>query len=232
MAEPLGHRPARTRSRASRLRFDGVIAGLGTRAGVRIVVGHWWRSPFGPVSDVMLETPDGHRLLLAPTSDLARFISATYAFDEVRVTPVSVGARGDAWAVAAGPLDLRFRVGRRGRLGRLLRAVPAPLARRPAWIAVVDLPARLLLPGVRTRGGAGGDAGGDAGGGRREWYGARDLRPVVAATARLDGRDLGPLAPVDPPVRFGFASTPRTPALVRITTTVEVPSTAYAGRPA
>jgi hypothetical protein len=216
VAEPLGHRagPAPAGSRARRLRFDGVIAGLGTRAGARIVVGHWTRSPFGPVSDVMLETPDGHRLLLAPTPALARFVSATYAFDEVRVTPVSVGVRGDAWAVAAGPLDLSFRAGGRGWLGRLLRAVPAPLARRPAWVAVVDLPARLLLPGVRTRGGAGG--------GRREWYGARDLRPIVAATARLDGRDLGPLAPVDPPVRFGFASTPRAPALVRITTTVEL----------
>jgi hypothetical protein len=202
--------------RRTRLRFDGAIAGLGTRSGVRMVVGHWPRSPFGPVADVMVERPDGHRLLVAPTPALARFVAATYAFDEVRVAPVTVTADGAWTSVAAGPVDLRFRTGPRGGLGRLLRLVPAPLARQPAWCAVVDLPARLVLPGVRTRG--------SAGGGRREWYGARDLRPIVEVSARLDGHDLGPLAPVSPPVRFGFGSTPPRPALVRVTTTVEVPA--------
>ena len=33
----------------------------------------------------------------------------------------------------------------------------------------------------------------------------------------------GNLAAVDPPVRFGFGSTPRFPALARVTTTVEMP---------
>jgi len=51
-------------------------------------------------------------------------------------------------------------------------------------------------------------------------YGARDLLPVTAATAAFAGGDLGRLAPVDPPVRFGFGSVPRTPALVRVVTTV------------
>jgi hypothetical protein len=32
--------------------------------------------------------------------------------------------------------------------------------------------------------------------------------------------DQGGLAPVDPPVRFGFGSTPRTPALVRVVTLI------------
>jgi hypothetical protein len=198
----------------TRLRFDGAIAGLGTASGVRIVVGHWPRSPFGRVGDVMVEKPDGHRLLVAATPALAEFIAVTYAFDEVRVAPVTVTLAGEIWTVTAGPLDLRFRVGRRGWLGLLLRGVPAPLARLPAWIVAVDLPARLVLPGVRTYG--------SAGGGRREWYGAQDLRPIVDVTARLDGRDLGPLAAVSPPVRFGFGSTPPTAALVRVTTTVEV----------
>ncbi|UQU61234.1 hypothetical protein COUCH_19390 [Couchioplanes caeruleus] len=198
---------------STRLRFDGTIAGIGTRSGVRVVVGTWPRSPFGLVADVMIERPDGHRLLVAPTPELARFVADTYAFDDVRIAPVTVTDAGDRWtAVAAGPLELRFRVGRRGWLGVLLRAVPAPLARRPAWCAAVDLPARLVLPGVRTRG--------SAGGGRREWYGAQDVHPIVEAAARLDGHDLGPLAPVDPPVRFGFGSTPRRPVLVRVTTTV------------
>jgi hypothetical protein len=197
----------------TRVRFDGSIAGLGTASGVRIVVGHWPRSPFGPVADVMVETPEGHRLLVAPRPALAEFVAAIYAFDEVRVAPVTV-TPADVWTVTAGSMNLRFRVGRRGWLGLLLRGVPTTLARLPVWIAAVDAPARLVLPGVRTRG--------SAGGGRREWYGAQDLRPIVEITARLDGRDLGPLAPVSPPVRFGFGSTPRADALVRVTTTVEV----------
>ncbi|MFI8965815.1 hypothetical protein ACIGO8_27315 [Streptomyces sp. NPDC053493] len=202
----------RRSARAGPLRFDGWIAGIGTASGTRLVLGHWPRSPFGPLSDVMLERGDGHRLLLAPTETTADFIGATYSFDDVRVAPVRARVTGDEWTVTAGPLlDLRFTVGRRGPTGVLLRAVPGALAARPGWTAVTDPLSRLLL-GVRTRG--------TAGGGRHEWYGARDLRPITAATAILRGRDLGPLSAVEPPVRFGFASTPRAPCLVRVTTTV------------
>ena len=203
-----------TPARGRRLSFDGWIAGLGTTSGVRIVVGHWPRSPFGPFSDVMLERADGERLLLAPTPGTADFIGATYTFDTVRVVPVEVTVAGRVWTVAAEPLRLRFATGGRGALGHLLRAVPGALAGRPAWSALTDRPARLLMPGVRTRG--------SAGGGRREWYGARDLRPVTSLSATFEGRDLGALAPVKPPVRFGFGSVPRRPAVTRVTTTVEL----------
>jgi hypothetical protein len=197
-----------------RLRFDGWIAGLGTVSGTRLVVGHWPVSPFGPVSDVMVEHADGRRVLLAPTGELGRFIAATYSFDEVRVVPTSVGRCGPTWTVAAGPLTLRFGTGGRGRLGRLLRAVPPPLARRLPWVRLIDVPARLFA-GARTYGGAGN--------GRREWYAVQDLHRITTATGTLDGVDLGPLSTVDPPVRFGFGSTPRSPALMRVTTTVEIP---------
>lgn len=201
--------------KAQRLRFDGYIAGIGTSGGTRIVVGHWPVSPYGPVSDVMVETPGGHRLLLAATAPLADFVAATYRFDEVRVVPISVAPGPAVWHLIAGPLEVSFAVGARGALGRVLRAVPARLAGRPGWISVVDVPARVILRGVRTRGGAGG--------GRREWYGARDLWPITSASATLEGDDLGALADVAPPVRFGFGSVPRQPGLVRVTTTVEVP---------
>ncbi|MGV9274864.1 hypothetical protein [Streptomyces griseosporeus] len=199
-------------ARRRTLRFEGWIAGLGTSSGTRVVLGHWQRSPFGAFSDVMLERADGERLLLAPTRETANFIGATYVFDAVEVVPVRVGVAADTWTVTAGSLDLRFVAGRRGAVGLLLRAVPAALARRPAWSALTDGPARLLLPGVRTRG--------SAGAGRREWYGARDLRPVRLLSASYEGADLGAPAPVDPPVRFGFGSVPRKPALTRVTTTV------------
>ncbi|MGW7104316.1 hypothetical protein [Streptomyces sp. NPDC054883] len=203
--------------RRERLTFDGWIAALGTGSGTRVVVGHWLGSPFGPFSDVMLERADGHRLLLAPTARTAEYIAGVYHFDEVRTVPVRVHRRDTEWDVVAGPLALRFAVGRRGALGLALRAVPQPLARRPAWAALADVPAR-LLPGVRTRG--------SSRPGCRQWYAARDLRPVSLAAAHLDGVDLGPLAPVVPPVRFGFGSAPAAPAVVRVVSTVET-----AGRP-
>jgi hypothetical protein len=203
--------PSGTR-RGGRLRFDGWIAGLGTASGTRIVLGHWPRSPFGPFSDVMLERPDGERLLLAPTRRTAEFVGGTYVFDTVRVVPVRVRVADRTWSVTAGPLDLRFVTGRRRLLGLLLCAVPDVLAGRPGWCTLTSLPARVLLPGVRTRGSARGS--------RREWYGARDLRPIHAVSAAFDGDDLGAMAPVVPPVRFGFGSVPRRPALTRVTTTV------------
>lgn len=198
--------------RPERLRFDGWIAGLGTSSGTRIVLGHWPSSPFGPISDVMVERSDGERLLLAPTRPVADFVGATYHFDAVCVVPVDVTVTGDTWAVAAGPLDLRFTVGPAGPLGLLLAALPGPLVRSPAWAVLTDPLARLVLRGVRTRG--------SAVPGRREWYGARGLRRITAVSAAFEGDDLGDLAPVDPPVRFGFGSVPRRPALTRVTTTV------------
>ncbi|MFJ3639948.1 hypothetical protein ACIPRD_09375 [Streptomyces sp. NPDC090108] len=199
---------------AARLRFDGRIAGVGTASGTRVVLGHWARTPFGSFSDVMVEEPDGHRTLLAPTRQTAGFIAGTYTFEEVRVVPVEVHVAGNRWTVRAGRLlDLSFTVGGRGALGAVLRMIPRELAARPAWSAVTDPAARLLM-GVRTRG--------SAGGGRYEWYGAHDLHRITSARAVYRGRDLGRLAPVAPPVRFGFGSTPRTPSVVRVCTTVRL----------
>ena len=193
-------------------RFDGFIAGLGTPAGLRLVVGHWPTSPFGAFTDVMAERPDGHRMLLAPTEQVAEFVSGTYTFDEVCRVPVDTTVAGDRWTVRAGPLDLAFTAGPRPPLGALLRAVPRPVATDRRWIAAIDVVARRVLPGVRTRG--------SAGQGRREYYAALDLHRITGARVAWDGADQGGLTPVDPPVRFGFGSTPRAPSLVRVVTLV------------
>ncbi|WP_306439568.1 hypothetical protein [Streptomyces sp. BR123] len=160
----------------------------------------------------MLECRDGHRMLLAPTTRTAEYIAGVYHFDEVRTGPVRVHRNGRVWDIAAGPLVLCFRVGRRRALGLALRAVPRPLARQPLWAAVADVPARLMA-GVRTRG--------SSRPGYRQWYAATDLWPIIAADVSFDEADLGPLTPVVPPVRFGFGSAPATPALVRVLSTVE-----------
>jgi len=115
--------------------------------------------------------------------------------------------------VDADDLALTVGVGTRTRLGWALRSVPGKIARAPRWIGTIDPLARMAMRGVRTKG--------TAGNGRREWYGATDEHRVCAVDVTLDGRSLGCLADVDPPVRFGFSSTPRRPSIVAVTTTVE-----------
>ena len=200
-------------ARRTRWQFTGWIAGLGTASGHRIVIGHWPTSPYGAATDAMVEDPTGHRTLYAPTPELAEFLSAAYRFHDVQVATCSARPSGPCWTVQAGPLQLSFAIGRRTLLGWLLWAVPAALARTPWWVALLDLPARWLLPGVRTRG--------RTRDGRRQWYGAQDLYPIIAADAALSGRDLGALRAVHPPVGFGFGSVPQRPSLVGLTTMIE-----------
>lgn len=199
-------------------RFDGHILGVGSTSGTRVVVGRWRGGPLGSFADVMVARADGHRLLLAPSPEVVEFVAATYTFDETRLVPVEVSGGGDAgahWAVEAGPLRMRVQIGRRTPLGHLLRAVPGRLATAPAFTLLTDPVARVVMPGVRTRG--------SAGGGRREYYGARDHHVLTGFRGTWDGTDMGAMAPVSPDLGFGFGGTPRTPSLTAITTTVTVP---------
>jgi hypothetical protein len=193
-------------------RFHGQIAGVGSSSGVRVVVGSWRRTPLGSFGDAMVETASGHRVLVAPSPEVAAFIEATYAFDEVRLEPIVVRADRHGWQVTSPSLSLDLTVGHRMPLGRLLRAVPARVAASPRWAALVDPVARVVLRGVRTRGAARE--------GRQEFYGATDLHAVTALDGRFDGALLGSLAPVDPPCRFGFSSTPRRASVTTVVTTV------------
>lgn len=193
-------------------RFTGQIAGLGSSSGVRIVVGRWVDSPLGGFADVMVAEPDGTRILLAPRTDVADFVGSTYTFDRVTLGPVDVLVGQDHWRVTAPRLDLSFDVGSRTALGLLLGVLPARLATAPAWAALTDPVARLVLRGVRTRG--------SAGHGRREYYGATDLRRIRGLAGSWAGAPLGELAPVHPEPRFGFGSTPRAPSVTSLVTTV------------
>jgi hypothetical protein len=196
-----------------RERFTGRIAGVGSSSGVRLVVGRWDASPWGSFADVMVEDAAGHRVLLAPSERVRDFVAATYTFDEHVVEPVGVEDTTDGWQVSTPSLSLRLVVGGRTPLGALLALVPDRVATAPAWCSAVDPVARLVLRGVRTRGTAGND--------RREWYGATSVDAVTSLTGRWRGVDLGSLAPVDPPCRFGFSSTPRRPSVTQVVTTIE-----------
>jgi hypothetical protein len=200
-----------------RLTFTGHIAGVGTGAGVRMVVGSWLKSPFGRFADVMVETADGRRILLAPTEEVAEFVSATYDFDSVEVGSVDVEHTEDGFSVTAPGLAVDGRLGGPARFDGLLRVVPGRLATAPAWLRIVDPVAARLIPGVRTAG--------SAGNGRREYYGVRRSRLIAAVEGAFRGVDLNGLAPLDPPVRFGFSSAPSTPQMVSVTTTIDLPGT-------
>ncbi|WP_454042597.1 hypothetical protein [Cellulosimicrobium sp. Marseille-Q8652] len=228
--------------------FRGRIAGWGTSSGTRVVLGRWDRSPFGAFADVMVERPDGERILLAPSEEVASLVGSTYSFDRVELVPVevrdaedpgstaegrdgggtAVGEVGDGttvgerrgrgpapWHVVAGPLEARLVVGRRTGLGRALRAVPDRVSGSRRFTAVTDPVARALLHGVRTRG--------SAGSGRVEHYGATDVHALEEVVSSWDGEPLGSLTSVDPPVRFGFGSTPRRPAVTDVVTTIVLP---------
>ena len=195
------------------LRFDGSIAGVGTSSGVRLVIGMWPQSPFGPIADVMIERPDGSRTLVAPTAEVGEFIAATYRFDDVRIEPVGLFVDGDARTVVGDSVTARFVVGGRTVVGRALAAVPPRLARARWWVQALDPLAQLARPGVRTFG--------TAGQGRREWYCGLDEHHITQVQATLDGAELGDLRRVEPSVRFGFASTPPGPSVVRVTTWID-----------
>lgn len=194
------------------MRFDGHIAGFGGTAGVRLVVGRWIRSPLGAFTDVMVQTPDGERILLAPSAQIAEFVSTTYGFDRIIEQPIGAELGSTTLTVTAADLTAEVTLGGAGPFDRLLRMVPGPLTRSPAWLRMIDPVASRLVPGVHTAG--------TAGHGRREYYGARRTRLITALRGRFLGEDLGELARLEPPVQFGFASAPATPQLVTVTTTI------------
>lgn len=156
----------------------------------------------------MWARPDGRRVLLASTVEATDYVSGVYGFDDVVVGPLKVdlhGPRLHLRAVGLG-LELHLVAGRALRFGWP----------RPAWFTRrVEGPVARRLLGVSTYG--------VSPSGVQEWYRAVSLRRVVAGWASVDGRDLGRLGPIDPPVRFGFSEPPRFPTMVGVHPLLEVP---------
>ncbi|MBP2218329.1 hypothetical protein [Arthrobacter sp. CAN_C5] len=206
-------------------RFAGNIAGLGTASGTRLVIGRWDTSPLGAFTDVMMEDANGERTLLAPSQAVADYVSSTYSFDVVRVVDVDSTLDDRQLTVTAGGLAVTAQLGAVTGLGRMLRLIPARLATSPRWLSLINPVAGLLMPGVSTAG--------SAGNGRTEYYGVTTAVKIyygvttavkiTAASVRWHGKDLGILAPLTPPVRFGFSSAPAAPMLVTVVTSIRRP---------
>jgi len=191
--------------------FAGEICGVGSMLGVRVVIGRWPVSPFGPVADAMVEDPAGRRVFIGQDEALAAYVSSIYSFDDVMVGPVDCERSPGRLRFRGGPLRLDVTLGRRDGLGWALHAVPHRVATNETWVKFTDVLARGLLRGVRTRGITPGGT---------ELYAATDRHRVTAIDGSWSNTDLGDLGDVDPPVRFGFSSTPRQPSIVEVTTTV------------
>ena len=192
-------------------RFVGEIAGTGTASGVRLVIGAWSTSPLGTFADAMVEDADGRRVLVAPSNAVAAYVSSVYSFDEVVVTPVGIVRTPAGLALRCSLLSVELAIGERDLLGRLLHSLPRALSTSPRWASAVDPICRVVLRDVRTRARTSG---------ADEFYGASDRHHLTRVSAMWRGSDLGPMADVEPPVRFGGSSAPRKPSIVAITTTV------------
>lgn len=194
-------------------RMEGTIAGCGFASGDRFVAGIWEQGPLGPMNDLMWAQPNGARVLLAGDQRVASYVGGVYDFDQVEVvefdvresTPTRLCLRAGAIE-----LDLEARPG-----PRVFALRPKALRRARWWIRVEDVALRPLVGRFLLKGAEGVRGYGLSPSGVREWYAIDSYSPVVAAKGAIGGQDLGAMAPLDPPVRFGFSEFPRRPALVR-----------------
>jgi hypothetical protein len=167
----------------------------------------------GAFADVMLQTADDERVLLAPDESVAEFVSSTYTFDRLEVGAVSAGLDADGLTVTTESFDARIGIGGPAPVDRLLRLVPRRLATSPRWLRAIDPVAARIVSGVRTYG--------TAGNGRVEYYGVRRSRGISSIDGHYRGVPFGGLAPLRPPVNFGFSSAPASPQIVAVTTTID-----------
>ena len=195
------------------VRLEGTIAGCGFASGDRFVAGIWERGPLGPMNDLMWARSDGTRVLLAPSGDVAAFVGGVYDFDETEVVPFElIRSHAQALHLRAGPVELELQSERPSRLFALR---PKALRRSRVWVRLEDLLLRPLVGRFVLRGAEGVRGYGVSPSGVREWYTIDSYARVTHARGRINGRNLGDMAPLDPPVRFGFSEFPTKPALVR-----------------
>jgi hypothetical protein len=194
------------RAPTRRVVVEGTISSIGFDSGDRFVVGCWPRSPLGPIADVMWATAMGVRVLLAPNAAIADFVTSIYRFDEVRVGSLSVERELDQVRARGLGIDLEL-VGGRHR--------PVPI-RRPLWVTrAIEAPIARALMGVKTFG--------VSPTGAREWYQTTGWRWIIDGRGSVDGRDLGSLGPIEPPVGVGFSEPPRRPSIVSVRVTIDLP---------
>lgn len=210
-ATPNGYSDAMTEPASSpvtgRVVVEGTISSAAFGGGHRFVVGRWPTSPVGPMCDVMWATPTDRRILLAPTDEVAGFITQIYDFDEVRVEPLTVVGDQRSTTVRSDGLELMLSAGRRLPL--------LPSARPLAMTRWVESPIARALLGVHAYG--------TSPTGAIEWYQSSGLGWVNGGSARLDQRSIGTPQRLMRPLRVGFSEPPKRPSIVSVRVTIDLP---------
>ncbi len=191
----------------SRVVVRGTISAAGFSSGDRFVIGHWPESPIGPMGDVMWGTPDGRRILLAPSDEVVDFVSAIYMFDEVRVGDLRTASDGRTTTATGCGVDVALTGGPK---------TPIPFPRPLAITRFIERPIARALMGVETWG--------TSSKGATEWYQSRGWRWVADGRAAVDGTDLGPMGPVEPALEVGFSEPPARPSIVDVRVTIDLPA--------
>ena len=191
----------------SRVVVRGTISAAGFSSGDRFVIGHWPESPIGPMGDVMWGTPDGRRILLAPSDEVVDFVSSIYMFDDVRVGDLRTTSDGRVTTASGCGIDVALTGGTK---------TPIPFRRPLAITRFIERPIARALMGVETWG--------TSSKGATEWYQSRGWRWVTDGRATVNGVDLGPMGPVEPALEVGFSEPPTRPSIVEVRVTIDLPA--------
>ena len=139
------------------IQIKGFISSIGFSDGNRFVIGHWKESPIGEFGDIMWGTPDGEKILVAGSEQVADFVSAIYDFDRIQIKNLHTSSDGKRTEAKAHNLEIEI-------LGGLVGGIlpPRPLA----FTKYIENPFANLLMGVKTYG--------TSSRGVEEWYQAKD----------------------------------------------------------
>ena len=181
--------------------FQGRITSSGFQTGDRIVVGAWNSSPFGTFTDIMWAKPDGTRVLIAPTQEIADYVTAMYSFDEVILEDIVSREEGRSLSIKCKSMDLQF---------SWKKGFAIPFKRSLLFISTVELFFARLIFSTRTYGLTRNN--------RKEWYAIDRVSNLSEATATILGEDAGVMTPMHPPCKFGFSEAPKKPASCEVRT--------------
>jgi hypothetical protein len=185
--------------------FSGRITSSSFSSGDVIVVGYWQQSPFGVFCDIMWSKPDGTNVLIAPTSEVANYVSEMYDFDEIITTDVETIINDKNFRVNTEFMELDFNLG---------FGLSHPLFMRPLWfVATIEYIFGRLFSGTKTHG-----SGNNC---KEEWYVVDRYDTIKDSTAVIEGIDLGDCCKRTRSAKFGFSEAPIRPASVKVRTFIK-----------
>lgn len=175
--------------------FKGRITSSAFESGDRIVVGAWNDSIFGEFTDIMWAKKDGTRVLIAPTQEIADYVTAMYSFDDVILEEVTTSLTERSIKVNCNTMELEFSWN---------RGFSIPFKRSLLFIQTVELFFARMLFSTRTFGITNDN--------RKEWYAIDRVSHIKSATAKINGKNTGKFKSMTEPCKFGFSEAPKKPS--------------------